>query len=90
MVNPGFDYVAVQWGIWKAGGVAVPLCVTYPLASLAYVLDDTAAAQVVIDAEFESVLLDHVSAQGLIVHLISNPGNPKIGHCQPFPQIGPP
>jgi malonyl-CoA/methylmalonyl-CoA synthetase len=79
MINPGFDYVAVQWGIWKAGGVAVPLCVTYPLASLAYVLDDTAADQVVIDAEFESVLLEHVSAQGLIVHLISKPVNPEIG-----------
>ncbi len=26
MVNPGFDYVRVQWGIWLAGGVAVPLC----------------------------------------------------------------
>ena len=22
MVNPGFDYVRVQWGIWRAGGVA--------------------------------------------------------------------
>jgi len=29
MVNPGFDYVSTQWGIWKAGGVAVPLCISY-------------------------------------------------------------
>jgi malonyl-CoA/methylmalonyl-CoA synthetase len=28
MVAPGFDYVKVQWGIWLAGGIAVPLCVT--------------------------------------------------------------
>ena len=34
MVKPGFDYVRVQWGIWLAGGVAVPLCITYPLPSL--------------------------------------------------------
>ena len=33
MVSPGFDYTAVQWGIWKAGGIAVPLCITYPLPS---------------------------------------------------------
>ena len=25
MVQPGFEYVAVQWGIWRAGGIAVPL-----------------------------------------------------------------
>ena len=31
MVNPGFDYVKVQWAIWRAGGVAVPLCLTHPL-----------------------------------------------------------
>ena len=36
MVQPGFHYVAVQWGIWKAGGVAVPLCISYPIASLQY------------------------------------------------------
>jgi hypothetical protein len=25
VVAPGFHWVAVQWGIWRAGGVAVPL-----------------------------------------------------------------
>ena len=25
LMPPGFDYVATQWGIWRAGGVAVPL-----------------------------------------------------------------
>lgn len=73
MVSPGFDYVAVQWGIWQAGGVAVPLCVTYPLASLAYVLEDTAAEQVVIDAEFEYVLLNYANENGIIPHLVSKP-----------------
>ena len=24
LVPPGFDYVAVQWGIWRAGGICVP------------------------------------------------------------------
>ena len=79
MITPGFDYVAVQWGIWKAGGVAVPLCVTYPLASLAYVLDDTGAEQVVIDTEFEPVLLEYVSEKELVFHLLSGPVNPQIG-----------
>ena len=33
MVTPGFDYVKVQWGIWRAGGIAVPLNPVYPFAS---------------------------------------------------------
>jgi malonyl-CoA/methylmalonyl-CoA synthetase len=40
LVPPGWDYVAVQWGIWRAGGVAVPLATSHPPAELAYVLDD--------------------------------------------------
>src|SRR5213593_3094966 len=26
----GFPHVATQWGIWRAGGVAVPLAVSHP------------------------------------------------------------
>ncbi|MFI5098803.1 MAG: AMP-binding protein, partial [Candidatus Acidiferrales bacterium] len=25
LLTPGFPWVAAQWGIWQAGGVAVPL-----------------------------------------------------------------
>ena len=31
IVDPSFEYVAIQWGIWRAGGVAVPLCTKHPL-----------------------------------------------------------
>lgn len=70
MVQPGFHYVAVQWGIWKAGGVAVPLCVTYPIASLQYVLEDTGASQVVIDTHFKEILLPFVQKSQLKYHLV--------------------
>lgn len=56
MVEPGFEYVTVQWGIWRAGGIAVPLCTTYPPASLQYVIDDTAAQIVVASARYASLL----------------------------------
>jgi malonyl-CoA/methylmalonyl-CoA synthetase len=56
MVNPGFDYIAVQWGIWRAGGIAVPLCVTYPFPSLQYVIQDTKAEFLIVSQEFEGVL----------------------------------
>jgi malonyl-CoA/methylmalonyl-CoA synthetase len=49
MVSPGFDYVAILWGIWRAGGIAVPLSPWHPGPEVEYVLDDTAAEAVVAD-----------------------------------------
>ncbi len=56
MVSPGFNYVAVQWGIWMAGGIAVPLCITYPLPSLQYVIEDTKAEIIIAGPEYEQIL----------------------------------
>jgi len=57
LVPPGFPHVAVQWGIWLAGGIAVPLCLSHPPAELAYVLQDTAAAMVIADPQYRDRLL---------------------------------
>ena len=54
--KPGFDYVAVQWAIWRAGGIAVPLCITYPFPSLQYVIEDTQAGILVVGKEYEELL----------------------------------
>ena len=40
LVPPVFEYPAVQWGIWRAGGVAVPLCTSHPEPELQHVIDD--------------------------------------------------
>lgn len=56
MVEPGFDYVRVQWAIWRAGGIAVPLCTSYPPASLHYVIEDTGSEIVVASPVFQAVL----------------------------------
>ncbi|WP_075351106.1 acyl-CoA synthetase [Algoriphagus marinus] len=56
MVSPGFEYVATQWAIWQAGGIAVPLCISYPFPSLKYVLDDTEAEYVIAGPEYLEVL----------------------------------
>ena len=56
MVNPGFKYVQALWGIWQAGGVAVPLCITHPFPSLSYVLEDTGASVLIISKEYETLL----------------------------------
>ncbi len=56
LAPPGFHYVATQWGIWRAGGIAVPLAVSHPPAELAYVIRDAAAEAVVVHAEFAPII----------------------------------
>lgn len=46
LVPPGFHWVAAQWGIWRAGGVAVPLAVSHPAPELEYAITDCHAAAV--------------------------------------------
>lgn len=56
LVSPGFRYAAMQWGIWRAGGIAVPMAVSHPPPELAYVLDDAEPMAVVADPGFEERL----------------------------------
>jgi malonyl-CoA/methylmalonyl-CoA synthetase len=57
LVPPSFEYSAIQWGIWAAGGIAVPLCVLHPLPSIQYVLEDTKAEIVIVHADFHDFLM---------------------------------
>jgi malonyl-CoA/methylmalonyl-CoA synthetase len=63
-VEPGFEYVAVQRGIWRAGGVAVPLAVSYPPPELEYVIRDAGALVVVGDPASATVLAPIAGAAG--------------------------
>lgn len=47
LVEPGIDYVALLAGVWRAGGVAVPLALSHPAAEIRHVLHDSGAAFVV-------------------------------------------
>lgn len=48
MVDPSFEYTATQWGVWRAGGIAVPLCVLHPIESIRYVLEDAQVSQLIV------------------------------------------
>ncbi|MEX2180429.1 MAG: acyl-CoA synthetase [Gemmatimonadaceae bacterium] len=52
-VAPGFAHIAVQWGIWRAGGIAVPLALSHPPPELEYVVRDAAAGLVIADGDGE-------------------------------------
>ncbi len=49
LVAPGFPWVAVLWGIWRAGGIAVPLPLGSPPTELEYFAGDTRAAALITD-----------------------------------------
>ena len=78
MVQPGYDYVRVQWAIWQAGGVAVPLCLTYPLPSLAYVLEDTGAQTVVVVKQYVDLLQEYAMEKGLQFLVLEELDLPKV------------
>ncbi len=52
LIPPGFHHVAVQWGIWRAGGVCIPLSLSHPQPELEYVIQDSDAEIVVAHPEF--------------------------------------
>jgi len=65
VVTPGFPWVAVQWGIWQAGGVAVPLPLNSTRPELEYFIDDTGASTVVFDALAAPLLSPIAAARGI-------------------------
>ena len=65
LVASGFPWAAVQWGIWRAGGIAVPLPQGFPSAELEYFIDDTQPAAMVADAAGEEILAPLAASRGL-------------------------
>ena len=61
----GYDYVRTQWGVWRAGGIAVPLCTTHPRPELEYVLADSRASAVVTHQDFADLLLPIAKEMGI-------------------------
>ncbi|KAJ5982921.1 hypothetical protein N7481_005020 [Penicillium waksmanii] len=51
----GYDYVVTQWATWAAGGIAVPLCTSHPVAELLYVIEDSDPSLVIIHPAFEKI-----------------------------------
>jgi len=56
LMKPGFNYVMIQWAIWQAGGVAVPLDNHAPIELLQYIIQDTKPLILVIDKDHEGMI----------------------------------
>ncbi len=55
LLPPSTRHVGTQWGIWRAGGIAVPLSAAQAPAEWDYVIADTRAAIVVADGSVEAL-----------------------------------
>jgi len=64
LITPSYPWVATQWGIWRAGGIAVPLPMNSARPELEYILHDTQATTLIAD-EANATHID-----GLASHVI--------------------
>lgn len=79
LVTPGLPWVAVEWGIWCAGGIAVPLPMGSPAVELVYFIQDTGASTLISDGAHRETLAQAASeCGGLQVRSID-----ELLHCKP-------
>ena len=70
MAPAGFDYVAIQWAIWRAGGIVVPLSVHAMPPELAHSLEDSGTELIVTTPDHAARLTGN-GARVLIVDKIA-------------------
>ena len=86
LVSPGFEHVATQWGIWLAGGIAVPVAMTHPTPEIEYLLDDSTPLSIVASDDQAPRIAPLAAARGLAVHRPGDLAEPSAG---PLPSIQP-
>ncbi len=77
LVPASFQYASIQWGIWRAGGIAVPLCEKHPLPSIEYILEDTKASTIIFSEGFEDLLSPLFNSNEILFIPSTEIGNKK-------------
>jgi malonyl-CoA/methylmalonyl-CoA synthetase len=72
----GASYVAAQWGLWRAGAVKVPICLTATEPEWEYSLTDSGASAVMADATSAKKIGPLCARLGLRVIDIDAPAGP--------------
>ena len=65
LLIPAGDYVAVQWAIWRCGGIAVPLSLSATEPEWEYTLSDSQAQTVVTTSDLQAKIEPLVTRLGL-------------------------
>src|SRR3990172_2926232 len=85
MVESSYQYVRIQWSVWRAGGVAVPLCLTQPAPELEYVLDTTTPTAAVASPKYADLLRPLAEARGIEFLLVDEMDAAPVT----LPRVGP-
>lgn len=64
IVPGGFQHVAVQWGIWRSGGVAVPLALSETEREIRYKIDDADPAVLIAHPDYVHMLVSFAGDAG--------------------------
>ncbi|HEX2464544.1 MAG TPA: AMP-binding protein, partial [Thermoanaerobaculia bacterium] len=93
LIEPSIDYVLVQRGVWRAGGVAVPLCASHPPPELDYVLADAQPELVVASPALVDRLRPLAAERGIELRSSGELGTvtcrDSTGDCPQLPALGP-
>lgn len=71
LVPPGFTWLTTVLGIWRAGGMAVPLPVAAPDIELARALEDAEPEAIWVDSELIDRIVPAAATLGITVHSTS-------------------
>ena len=88
LVPRDFNYAWVQWGIWRAGGIAVPLSELYPLPELEFFVADSSAEILIVHPSLAEELRPLTEKMNLRLVLTSDIGSTG-GTGGDFPGLAP-
>ena len=86
LLPPGIPWIATLWGIWRAGGIAVPLALSSARPELEYYMDDAGASAIFFDASTRAMVEAIATAQKiatLAYEEIQNAASPLCGSALP-------
>jgi malonyl-CoA/methylmalonyl-CoA synthetase len=86
LVPAGFEYVAAQWGIWRAGGIKLPICLSATESEWEYALTDSGVSVVMADAAMAAKIRPLCERLGVRVMDVSEI---RSGSAKELPEISP-
>jgi malonyl-CoA/methylmalonyl-CoA synthetase len=86
LVPAGFEYVAAQWGIWRAGGIKLPICLSATESEWEYALTDSGVSVVMADAAMAAKIRPLCERLGVRVMDVSEI---RSGSAKALPEISP-
>jgi malonyl-CoA/methylmalonyl-CoA synthetase len=89
LIPAGFDYITIQWAIWRAGGVTVPLCLSAAEPELEYALTDSQSSHVVTTRALAGKIEALCQRLNLCLLIVDDLDEEKVHLEQPLPDISP-